>query len=61
VSVKTLTPNFANYRYRINEGKWVDGEPGIWKLKKGKNTLEVKAVNAFGVEGVPSRVVLVNN
>lgn len=58
VSVKTNSPNFANYRYRINEGKWVDGEPGIWKLKKGKNTLEVKAVNAFGAEGVPSRVVL---
>lgn len=58
VKVKTNTPNFANYRYRINEGKWVDGEPGIWKLKKGRNILEVKAVNAFGVEGVPSRVVL---
>lgn len=59
VGVKTNTPNFANYRYRINEGKWVDGEPGIWKLKKGKNTLEVKVVNSFGVEGVPSRVVII--
>lgn len=58
VDVKTNTPNFAKYRYRINEGKWVDGEPGIWKLKKGKNSLEVKPVNTFGVEGVPSRIVL---
>ena len=58
VSVKTNTPNFSSYRYRINEGKWVDGEPVTWKLKKGKNILEVKSVNAFGVEGVPSRVVL---
>jgi hypothetical protein len=58
VTVKTNTPNFSNYRYRINEGKWIDGEPGLWKLRKGKNTLELKAVNAFGVEGLPSRVVL---
>lgn len=58
VKVRTNTPNFANYRYRINEGKWIDGEPGIWKLKKGRNSLEVRAVNAFGVEGLPSKVVL---
>lgn len=58
VKVNTNTPNFALYRYRINEGKWKDGEPGTWKLKKGKNTLEVKAFNAFGAEGESSRVVL---
>jgi hypothetical protein len=58
VDVKTSTPNFAKYLFRINGGKWEDGDPGIWKLKKGKNTLEVKPVNSFGVEGVTSRVVL---
>jgi hypothetical protein len=58
VSIHTNTPNFAHYRYRIDEGKWVDGEPGTWALKKGTNTLVVKSVNTFGVEGVPSKVVL---
>ena len=58
VDIRTNTPNFARYLYRINEGKWTDGEPGIWKLKKGKNALEVKPINTFGVEGVTSRVVL---
>ena len=58
VEVRTNTPNFATSRYRINEGKWVDGEPGIWKLKNGTNILEVKPVNTFGVEGITSRVVL---
>lgn len=58
VSVNTNTPNFAHYRYRINGSKWIDGEPGIWKLIQGKNSLEIKPVNTFGVEGVISRVVL---
>ncbi len=61
VDVLTNTPNFARFRYRINEGKWTDGEPGIWKLRKGKNTLEVKPVNAFGIEGVTSKIVLEQN
>lgn len=56
VEVQTNTPNFDKYRYRTNGGKWMDGEPGIWKLKKGKNMMEVKPVNTFGVEGVASRV-----
>ncbi len=58
VDVRTNTPNFAKFRYRINEGKWMDGEPGVWKLKRGRNSLEVKPVNTFGVEGITSRVVL---
>jgi hypothetical protein len=58
VDVKTNTPNFANYRYRMNGGKWMTGEPGIWKLKKGINSLEVRPLNTFGIEGVSSKVVL---
>ena len=58
VDIRTNTPNFAKFRYRINEGKWMDGEPDIWKLKNGRNSIEVKPVNTFGVEGVISRVVL---
>ena len=61
VNIRTFTPNFAHYRYRINESKWIDGEPGTWDLTRGINSLEIKTVNAFGVEGVPSRVVLVVN
>ena len=59
VTVDTMTPNFAGYRYRIDAtGQWKEGEPGRWVLHQGRNTLEVVSVNKFGVEGVPSKVVL---
>lgn len=58
VRIRTNTPNFAHYRYRINKGEWVNGEPGIWEMRRGINILEVRPVNTFGVEGVVSRVVL---
>jgi hypothetical protein len=58
VNILTFTPNFAHYLYRINDGEWIEGEPDIWTLKKGINSLEVKSVNTFGIEGEPSRVVL---
>lgn len=58
VTVSTMTPNFAGYRWRLDGQAWTEGEPGTWTLHKGTNTLEVKSVNRFGVEGRPSKVVL---
>ena len=58
VTVDTMTPNFAGYRHRVDGGKWNEGRPGNWALHKGANSLEVVAVNKFGVEGRPGKVVL---
>ena len=62
--LKTLTPDFETFRYRIDGKAWTDcGEgtneaPNAWRLHEGTNSLEVVAVNKFGIEGRPSRIVL---
>lgn len=69
VMLDTMTPNFAAYEYRFNEGPWqrTAGEGDAphsrratldWPLEPGVNTLEVRAVNAFDVAGTISRVVV---
>ncbi|MBN2584213.1 MAG: right-handed parallel beta-helix repeat-containing protein [Planctomycetes bacterium] len=59
VKADTMTPDFAMFRHRIDGGVWVDGPPPAeWNLHKGGNTLEVRAVNRFGVEGAVSTVAL---
>ena len=55
---ETMTPDFAKFQHRIDGGKWKDGAPSDWGLNNGDNTLEVRAVNKFGVEGAVSKVVL---
>jgi len=63
-TLKTLTPDFETFRYRIDGKAWADCgegtdlEPNGWRLHGGTNSLEVKAVNMFGIEGRPSKVVL---
>ena len=60
VKLDTFTPNFATYRWRIDQGSWqyAANGPVRWHLHRGSNGLEVISVNKFGVEGPPSRVVL---
>ncbi len=61
ISVKadTMTPDFDRFRHRVDGGAWTDGPPpGEWKLHKGENTLEVQAVNKFGVAGAVSKAAL---
>ena len=58
VTVDTCTPNFANYKARVDGHAWQSAVPATWPLHAGTNTLEVVSVNKFGVEGVPSKVVL---
>ena len=59
VKADTMTPDFDKFRHRLDGRAWTDGPPpGEWKLHKGENTLEVQAINKFGVEGAVSKVAL---
>jgi len=59
VRIRTMTPNFKTFLVRVDGKEWQEqGERCVWKLHGGKNTLEAKSVNLFGVEGYPSTVVL---
>lgn len=58
VSAATMSPNFLTFRYRYDEGEWTEGKVTGWKLHAGSNTLEVQAVNRFGVGGPVSKVAL---
>ncbi|NLF30838.1 MAG: transglutaminase domain-containing protein [Planctomycetes bacterium] len=58
VRADTLTPDFAGWRHRLDSGDWAEGAPSTWTLHAGTNTLEIAAVNKFGVVGRPSRVVV---
>ena len=53
VQLDTVTPNFAAFRVRLDGGEWKDSEADFsWTLHPGTNTLEVKPVNAFGLDGI---------
>ena len=58
VTVDTFTPDFAGYRSRVDGGDWREGALESWGLHAGTNSLEVVAVNEFGLTGLPSKVVL---
>jgi hypothetical protein len=52
VRLKTLTPNFKTFLVRVESGEWrPSGEAVAWDVHAGKNRLEAKTVNLFGVEG----------
>jgi hypothetical protein len=59
VGMKTLTPNFKTFRVRVDEGEWSDcAEERTWNPRRGRNVLEAKSVNEFGVEGPVSALEL---
>jgi hypothetical protein len=49
----SATPNFRRYETRVPGGPWTpaEGERKAWKLEKGENRLEARAVNLFEVAG----------
>lgn len=51
--IVSATPNFKQYRYRVDGGPWRASADGKlrWKLQKGANVLEVHTRNLFGVGG----------
>jgi len=59
VTVKTLTPNFKTFQSRADGASWADCESEFnWLLHAGRNRMEVRSVNKFGVAGPASTVVL---
>jgi hypothetical protein len=49
-------PNVARLEARLGEGDWKEVQPTFpWKLSAGRNVLEVRAVNAFGLAGRTAR------
>ena len=57
VALKTFTPNFKTYLFRIDGGGWrPSGDTITWTPHHGTNRLEVKAENQFGVQGPVSTV-----
>jgi hypothetical protein len=57
VSLRTMTPNFKEFRVRIDGGDWKPcGESLSWEVRPGANRLEARTVNRFGVEGPVSQV-----
>ena len=52
VQLETVTPNFAHYLVKIDEGTWRESQgPLTWKLAPGENGLAVRSVNVFGKMG----------
>ena len=59
LSLRTLTPNFKEFRVRVDGGGWKSsGDSFAWALRPGSNRVEVRAVNQFGVEGPVSTLVV---
>jgi hypothetical protein len=59
IDVKTLTPNFRTYMAREDRAEWKPtADAFTWVPRRGKNSLAVKSVNRFGVEGPVSTVEL---
>jgi hypothetical protein len=59
VALKTFTPNFLEFRVRVDGGEWTStSDAYAWAVKPGANRLEAKAVNRFGVDGSVSSVEL---
>jgi hypothetical protein len=59
VSLKTMTPNFKEFRIQIDGGGWkASGDTLAWPIRAGSNRLEAKSVSQFGVEGPVSTVEL---
>jgi transglutaminase-like putative cysteine protease len=52
VGLRTFCPNFATFEVRRENGEWqaTDGWL-VWELHPGKNRLEARTVNKFGVAG----------
>jgi hypothetical protein len=59
ITLQTLTPNFARFEVRFDDGKWQASEPAFaWELHDGRNRVTARTVNAFGIIGPVSAAVL---
>lgn len=52
VDLKTMTPNFERFEVRLDDGDWQpSGDRLEWTPHPGRNRLEARTVNRFGVRG----------
>jgi len=62
IKLEHTMPFFDRFMLRIDSENWEScGRSFSWLLKEGINTIEVKAVNCFGIEGSISKITLKNN
>jgi len=51
-TLKTLTPNFQRFEVRLDDAGWsASADAFDWRLRDGRNRLEVRTANQFGVVG----------
>lgn len=59
VILRSDTPNFAVFEVKLDRCRWhKHSSEFIWKLKPGRNSLQARSVNSFGVRGPVSRAVV---
>ena len=59
VQIDTLTPNLARFEVRLDGGDWMERPARwVWDLRPGRNRLEARTVNRFGVTGPESEAVV---
>ena len=59
VALKTMTPNFQRYEFQVDAGGWkACSDTFIWNIHEGRNQLEARTLNKFGVTGPVSTAVL---
>lgn len=59
VQIDTLTPNLARFEVRLDGGDWVERPARwAWDLRPGRNRMEARTVNRFGVTGPESGAVV---
>ena len=52
VELKTMTPNFQRFEVRLDGAGWKPSEENfVWNLHRGRNRMEARSVNKFGVRG----------
>lgn len=57
VQMDTVTPNFKVYLVKVDDGEWRESpDTFTWSLHPGRNSLQAKTVNAFGIEGILTAV-----
>jgi hypothetical protein len=57
VTAETFTPSLEALLVSIDGGAWAPSPPTFaWRLREGRNSLQVRARNVLGVEGSPSAV-----
>jgi hypothetical protein len=59
VGLKTMTPNFERFEVRLDGGGWRTTDATMfWEARRGRNRLEARTLNKFGVTGPVSTAIV---